>query len=50
VRVKLAGTAQGLVIHANQQALQKSLELARQYEAIHSLLGALALTVGMTMR
>lgn len=39
-RVNLAGTAQGLVMHPNQQALQEFPEVARQYEAIHSLLGA----------
>ena len=49
-RVGLAGIAQDLVMHPNQQALQTSPKVARQYDAIHSLLGAPALEVGLTMR
>jgi len=39
-RVNLAGTAHGLVMHPNQQALQEFAEVASQYQAIHTLLGA----------
>lgn len=39
VRVNLAGTAVGLAMHPNEQALQEYPEVARQYEAIHALLG-----------
>ena len=39
-RVNLAGTAHGLVMHPNQQALQEFAEVASQYQAVHTLLGA----------
>ena len=39
-RVNLAGTAHGLVMHPNQQALQEFAEVASQYQAIRTLLGA----------
>ncbi|MCA6574828.1 MAG: twin-arginine translocation pathway signal protein [Pseudanabaena sp. M57BS1SP1A06MG] len=39
VRVNLAGTAQGLAMHPNQQALQEYPQVARQYHDIHTLLG-----------
>jgi hypothetical protein len=39
-RVNLAGTAVGLAMHPNQQALQEYPEMARQYQAIHALLDA----------
>jgi hypothetical protein len=40
VRVNLAGTALGLSMHPNQQALQEYPEVAEQHAAIHELLGA----------
>jgi hypothetical protein len=40
VRVNLAGTALGLSMHPNQQALQEFPEVAEQHAAIHALLGA----------
>ena len=39
VRVNLAGTAAGLAMHPNEQALQEYPEVERQYQAIHTLLG-----------
>ena len=39
-RVNLAGTAVGLAMHPNEQALQEYPEMARQYQAIHALLAA----------
>jgi hypothetical protein len=39
VRMNLAGTAAGLAMHPNEQALQEYPEVARQYQAIHMLLG-----------
>jgi hypothetical protein len=39
VRVNLAGTAAKLAMHPNEQALQEYPEVARQYQAIHTLLG-----------
>jgi hypothetical protein len=39
-RVNLAGTAVGLAMHPNEQALQEYPEMARQYQAIHALLDA----------
>ncbi|MCZ8116350.1 hypothetical protein [Silanimonas sp.] len=39
MRVNLAGTAAGLVMHPNEEALQEYPEVARQYQAIHMLLG-----------
>jgi hypothetical protein len=38
VRVNLAGTAAGLAMHPNEQALQEYPEVARPYQAIHALL------------
>jgi hypothetical protein len=40
LRVNLAGTALGLSMHPNQQALQEFPEVAEQHAAIHALLGA----------
>jgi len=40
VRVNLAGTAAGLAMHPNQQALQEFAAVARPHEAIHALLDA----------
>jgi len=40
VRVNLAGTAAGLAMHPNEQALQEYAEVARPYAAIHDLLDA----------
>ena len=40
VRVNVAGNAAGLALHPNEQALQEYPEMARQYQTIHSLLGA----------
>jgi len=40
VRVNLAGTATGVVMHPNEQALQEYPEVARPYQAIHTLLDA----------
>jgi len=40
VRMNLAGTALGLVMHPNQQALQEYPEVAREYTAIHEALDA----------
>lgn len=37
-RVNLAGTAQGVAMHPNQQALQEYPQVARPYQAIHALL------------
>ncbi len=39
VRVNLAGTAVGLAMHPNEQALQEYPQVAQQYQAIHTLLG-----------
>ena len=40
VRVNLAGTAAGLVMHPNEQSLQEYAEVAAPYQAIHRLLDA----------
>ena len=40
VRVNLAGTAAGLAMHPNEQALQEYPEVASSYQAIHTLLDA----------
>lgn len=40
VRANLAGTAVGLAMHPNEQALQEYPQMAQQYQAIHTLLGA----------
>jgi hypothetical protein len=40
VRVNLAGTALGLSMHPNEQALQEYPQVAEQYAAIHKLLNA----------
>ena len=40
VRVNLAGTAAGLAMHPNEQALQEYPEVVRPYQAIHALLDA----------
>lgn len=40
VRVNLAGTAAGLAMHPNEQALQEYPEVARPYQSIHNLLDA----------
>ena len=52
VRVNLAGTAAGLAMHPNQQALQEYAEVAGPYRAIHALLDAPAprFTVQMLAR
>lgn len=52
VRVNLAGTAAGLVMHPNEQALQEYPEVAAPYQAIHRLLDAPAprFTVQMLAR
>ena len=39
VRVNLAGTAAGMAMHPNEQALQEYPQVAEQYRAIHALLG-----------
>jgi hypothetical protein len=39
VRVNFAGTATGLAMHPNEQALREYREVARSYRAIHTLLG-----------
>ncbi|GCL64658.1 Acg family FMN-binding oxidoreductase [Pseudaquabacterium pictum] len=52
VRVNLAATAAGLVLHPNQQALQEYPEVAKPYQAVHALLDAPAprFTVQMLAR
>lgn len=40
VRVNLAGTTLGLSMHPNQQSLQEYVEVAQEYQTIHTLLGA----------
>ena len=52
VRVNLAGTAAGLVMHPNEQSLQEYAEVAAPYQAIHQLLEAPAprFTVQMLAR
>ncbi len=40
VRLNLLGTGLGLAMHPNEQSLQEYPEVARQYKAIHHLLGA----------
>ena len=52
VRVNLAGTAAGLVMHPNEQSLQEYPEVAAPYQAIHRLLDAPAprFTVQMLAR